>query len=341
MSKKDDPTNFDFFPPTPTEIDAVEGANSIAGLCPDIINTIVPYSEDILIFGGDHSIWALIGDPAAGGRLELVSDITGMAFGRPWCKDPNGVLYFIGSRGGLFRWAGGGKPERISVLKIEKQLQDIDFATFYVRLVWNFQDEGIHIIQCPFGAGGEQVSHWFWEQKTQGFAKDIFGTSTFTNVQPTALHVIDGDDFDDRVLLFGCEDGFVRRWDASARSDDVRPDDSTPHAIDSLVTIFPIAPASEYAAGAETQYKGLTVVLGNTESGCRYELFSADEPDQLGVSKVSGLLGPGRNPPKWHGVTGAYCGLRLRNASPEERFVFERAYIYASPAGMVRPRAAH
>jgi hypothetical protein len=347
LSKKDDPTNWDYFPATPTEIDAVAGNNSTAGLLPDIVNGIVPYSEDILVFGGDHSIWMLVGDPAAGGRLELVSDVVGMAFGRAWCKDPNGVLYFLGSRGGLYRWVPGAAIERISLFKIERQLQDIDLTTYYVRLVWNYRDEGLHIFQCPFGAGGTQVAHWFWEQKTTSFAKDIFGTTTYTNVQPTAAFILDGDDFDDRVVLIGCEDGQVRRWDATARSDDTRTDLTTKIPIDSFATIFPIIPTGsvvppgEFNAGLETQYHGLTVVLGDRESGCRYELFSSDEPDSIGIARRAGQLGPGRNAPKWEKVVGAYCGLRLRNAAPEERWAFERAYVYAMPAGMVRPRATN
>jgi len=338
LSKKDDPTNWDYFPPVPSEVDAVAGNNSNAGLCPDIINAVVPYSEDWLVFGGDHSIWALIGDPAAGGRLELVTDITGMAFGRPWCKDPNGVLYFVGSRGGLFRWVPGAKPERMSLGKIERQLQEIDFESYHVKLAWNYQDDGVHIVQLPFGAGGTQVAHWFWEARNDGFAKDLFGTSSVTNVQPTDIHVLDGDAFDDRVLIFGCEDGYIRKWDSASKSDDTETDGTTKIPIDSFVTIFPIQ-AGEQVTGFETQFQGLTVVLGDRDDGCRYELFASDEPDSFGVALKMGILGPGRNAPRWDRVVGAYCGLRLRNAAAEERFSFQRAYVYAAQAGLVRPRA--
>jgi len=339
LSKKDDPNNYDYFPPVPTETDAVAGNNSAAGLCPDIINAVVPYSEDILVFGGDHSIWMLVGDPAAGGRLELVSDITGMAFGRPWCKDPNGILYFFGSMGGIFRWAPGAKPERISLNKIERQLQsEVDLSTHYVRLVYNHRDEGIHILQMPFGAGGTNVSHWFLELKTEAFAKDKFGTETWTTVQPTAAIVIDGDAFDDRLLLFGGEDGFVRKWDRDAKSDDTRPDGNTFNPIDSFVTIFPLPGLSEKETGLETQFSGLTVVLGESTSGARYELFASEAPETLGLPKRMGDLRPGRNPPKWDRVTGPYCGLRLRNAAVEQRWSLERAYIRASAAGLARPR---
>jgi hypothetical protein len=79
--------------------------------------------------------------------------------------------------------------------------------------------------------------------------------------------------------------------------------------------------------------------LGDRDDGVRYELFSSDEPDDIGISRASGVFGPGRNPPSWERVVGPYCGLRLRNAAPDERFSFERAYLHASQAGMARPRA--
>jgi hypothetical protein len=340
MSKKDEPTNWDYFPPVPTETDAVAGNNSPAGLCPDIINSLVPYSEDVLVFGGDHSIWALVGDPAAGGRLELVSDVTGMSFGRPWTKDPNGVLYFFGSQGGIYKWVPGAKPERISLFKIERQLQDVDLQTYFIRMVYNYKDEGIHIFQCPFGAGGTNVSHWFLELKTDAFAKDVFGSSAYTNIQPTAAVAIDGDDFDDRLVLLGGEDGYVRKWDKSAKSDDTRTNNTTKIAIDSFVTIGPLQGDAEEMSGDETEFSGLVVVLSEQDDGARYELYAAESPDSMNTVLRSGSFKAGRNPPKWDRVVGPYCWLRLRNAAVDERWAFERAYIQASPAGAVRPRSA-
>ena len=237
----------------------------------------------------------------------------------------------------MFRWVPGGKPDRLSLHKIERQLQEIDFSAYHIKLVWNYQDEGLHIIQCPFEEGGTQVAHWFWEAKVEAFAKDLFGHSDYTNVQPTDVLVIDGDDFDDRLLLFGCEDGYVRKWDKSSKSDDTRPDGTTKQAIDAIVTIFPIQ-SGEQMTGMEAQFQGLTVVLGDAGDGARYELFASDEPELPGVSDRQGTLGPGRNPPKWDRVVGPYCGLRLRNSAAEETFSYERGYIHVVPAGMARPR---
>src|SRR6185503_17201582 len=170
-------------------------------------------------------------------------------------------------------------------------------------------------------------------------SKDKFGTTTWTNVQPTAVAVIDGDEFDDRAVLFGGEDGFVRRWDRAAKSDDTRPDGSTFNPIDAFATIFPLPGMDEDSTGFETQFSGLTVVMAEEQAGARYELFSSEEPEHLGLPRRTGELKPGRNPPKWDRVVGPYCGLRIRNAAPEQRFAVEKMYIRASTAGLARPRS--
>lgn len=330
MSRKDDPLNWDYFPAVPTELDAVAGNNSPAGLVPDLVNTMVPYSDDLLIFGGDHSIWALVGDPAAGGRLDLVTDVTGMSWGRPWAKDPNGVLYFFGSRGGLYRLVPGSKPDRVSLNRIERRLQDVDLANYHMRLAYNYRDEGVHIFQIPFGSGGTSVKHWFYEIKTDSFWEDQFGTSTTTTVQPTAVYLLDADDFDDRTLLLGGEDSYIRQWSASSKNDDAL-------AIDAQVLMGPLPGRVE---GFDTQFSGLNVVLTSTLHGGRYEMFAAEDPEDVGQIRRNGVLVPGRNPPKWDRVTGPYCWVRIRNSALDESFAVERVFIHGSPAGWARPRNA-
>jgi hypothetical protein len=228
----------------------------------------------------------------------------------------------------------------VSIAKIERALQDIDLSTHYVRLVYNHQDEGIHILLMPFGDGGTQVSHYFFELKTESFAKDIFGTETVTNVQPTAACIVDGDEFDDRLVLFGGEDGFVRKWDRAALSDDGQEDNVTAVAIDSFVTIGPLMAEGEATSGLEMQFSGLTVVLSERDDGVQYELFASESPDSIGLVRRRGTLTSGRNPPKWDRVTGPYAWVRFRNAAAGERWSLERAFIRVAAAGLARPRVS-
>src|SRR5207244_7088633 len=82
MSKQLDPTNWDYSPAVITESQAVAGNNSLAGYVGDVINTMIPWSDDVLIFGGNQSLFQMTGDPMAGGRIDRISDTVGLARGR-------------------------------------------------------------------------------------------------------------------------------------------------------------------------------------------------------------------------------------------------------------------
>ncbi|MHA7813262.1 MAG: hypothetical protein ACX94C_07730 [Phycisphaerales bacterium] len=162
MSEQGNPFGWDFYPPVISATMAVSldvPTTSDTGNIPDVVNALVPYSDEILIIGGDHTIWAINGDPTAGvlgaargtfpsGQLQLISDSVGMAYGRPWCKDPSGVLYFFGSRGGVYRMVPGSRPERISD-NIDKRIEDLDLNYFTMRMVWNDRDKGLHLYVVP------------------------------------------------------------------------------------------------------------------------------------------------------------------------------------------------
>lgn len=332
MSSSEDPDDWDQFPPEPLATQAISGnnQNQTAGMVPDIINALVPYNDDILIFGGDHSIWQLTGDPMAGGELDLVSDITGMAFGRPWAKDPDGVLYFVGSRGGLYRMVPGSRPVRISQHTIERLLNDaIDFSTHYIRLAYNWDDEGLVIAQFPFDTVS-QVDHFFWDSKNDAPYQDSYAltSSGGLDLQPTAMIVIDGDEPDDRALVFGCADSYLRKWDKTARDDDGT-------RIVSQAIVGPIAGSSE---PVEVKFSHAEIVLADDQQGVTYSLFASHEPGNMGTAIHTDELGPGRNPYISARMRGACCWLSLTNGAIGERWSLESASIRAVPAGKKRVR---
>ena len=331
MSARDDAGDWNNFPQTLTSGQAISGNNANSGKCPDIINSIVPISDDLALFGGDHTIWRLTGDPLYGGQFDLVTDGTGMSFGRPWCKDlERNILYFFGSRGGLYAYTGG-QIQRLSRDTIERRLQGIDFSTFYIRLAYDYEQEGVHIYQCPFGDGGATAAAWFWDKKADriipggAFWEDSWGA---TSIQPTSVFVIDGDSQSDRKVLLGCEDSKIMYVDPTN-------DDDRGTNIASLVTIGPIAPAG---AANEYAYQDFEAVLAPDMDGCYYEWYVDDEPDVIpGAAVVSGFLDPGRNATRLIRFTGDVAYLKLRNAG-DQRWAFEKASIMAASAGVTQKR---
>lgn len=331
MSQKGDARKWDKFHPDRAPHRAIAGDNIRGpGMVPDIVNGFIPYNDDLAFFLCDRSIWMLTGDPGDGGHFDLVSDEWGGAFGRAWAKDPEGNVYFFGSRGGLFKMPPGAIPDRITKNNIERQLRTlVNLGTHYIRMAWNDEDEGLHIIQCPFGdPTGALLTHWFWDTKVLAPWPDVFGTSASQAVQPTAVLGIDGDAAADRLTLFGCEDGFVRKWDKN-----VRDDDGT--ATDAFILMGPFAGSD---VQREMRFVGPRVVLADDQNGATFELFATDEADRLGTARETGSLTPGRNGMRRTRVRGSYCFLRIRNAQINQRFAIEEMAIAAYPAGPKRVR---
>ncbi len=321
MSKRGDPYDWEFFPTVSTAADAIAGNDSRQDVCPDIVNALIPYSDDLLIIGGDHSMHRMTGDPGAGGYFDLITDTTGISFGSPWCKDPSGVLYFFGSRGGVYAMAPGGTPFSITQGSIESELLAIDLAAFKVRMAWDTQLDCLRIFFISFNADGNRVKHWFW-QRDGGWWPVEFSSPV---LEPMSLAILDGDAPDDRVVAFGCADGRVRVIDPDAVSDDG-------YRIESLIDIGPLAPAQ---APAAIMLKGLQAVMASDQNAVRYQVFVGDSPENM-EAQTNGILQPGQNPISRIRKRGNYVMLRLFNGASSERWAVESLVLEAIPMGRKR-----
>lgn len=228
MSAVGDPTDFDYSPLSVTPAQAIAGNNAPAGIVGDVITTLIPYSDDTLVFGGDHTIYMMRGDPMMGGQIDLISDVIGMAWGMPWCKDPYGTIYFFSNRCGIYTLVPGQQPVRISQ-QIEQLVRDVNTGTNSIRLLWDDSEQGLHVFITPL-AEPAATTHLFYEQRSNAWWQDRFGN---TNHDPLCCCVYDGNEAGDRVSLIGCWDGYVRKFDPDASDDDGTP-------IESEVTIGPI-----------------------------------------------------------------------------------------------------
>jgi hypothetical protein len=215
MSAVGDPLDWDYAPANTTEIQAIQGGIGVAGPMDDIITCLAPYSEDLLIMGGDHSIWQMSGDPQAGGRFDMITNSVGMAFGRPYCQDPTGVMYFLSSRGKIFRMIPGKvMPEPMSEEKIDPLIEDVNLNSTFVNMTWDDQNDGVWIWYSPFSNSAS--THYFWSKHTEAFYPMKFAN---TELNPLAVRVFDGDDPDDRVIMLGSVNGYVNFLNNDATTD--------------------------------------------------------------------------------------------------------------------------
>lgn len=258
MTEAGDPLDIDYGG-TPSAILPVAGNNTNAGLCPDIVTCLAPYTDDLLFIGGDHTLWLMRGDPASGGRLDNISFQTGISGPDAFTFDPNGIIYWYGS-GGLWRMSADGVPESLSKNRMDKTFSAIDLTTNTVQLAWDNVRHGLHIFIVPNTE--RATTHYFWDQRT-----DSFWPIGYPNAKgPTRTFAFDGDQPDDNALLLGGWDGYIRQIDPSTLNDDGT-------AISSHI-VYP--PVSEGGSTKNTLINSLTAVLDTNSDDVVLTTYAED-----------------------------------------------------------------
>ena len=324
MSKMHAPLNWDYVPSVddqgPTQ--AVAGNNADAGKLGDTVTGLVPYTDDVLVMGGDNTLWQMSGNPAAGGRIDQISDITGMAWGRAWTKDPSGAIWFFGSRGGLYRLVPNDIPERASLSQIDDTLASVDLKNNIVRLAWDDRLFGLVIAITPVDLQSS-TTHYFYDAREQSFFPIKFANNDH---DPLVLHLYDGDDPDDRVLLFGCKDGYIRKFDIDGST---YSDDGT--AIDSYVVLGPVQSEDQ----APVLVNAIRGVLSTDSSDVTVAMLSGDSSQAATSASETtiGTMSSGINQTFRRRVSGHAHYIKLRNNTDAESWAMEHLSIDVRPMG--------
>lgn len=230
-SKVGDPSNWDYTGTGPDT--AFAGNASTAGRIGDPITALMPASDDVLLIGGDHNLWKVVGDPADGGSINIVSDSIGVFGQTAWCKSPNGDIYFVGTTG-LFRIDPAGNTlENISRDSYNQFFTDINRRTQYVNLEWDRDRHGCYVFVTDVATG--ESTHLFYDARREGFWQLRYPDSH----GPISALVYDGDGPTDRFLLLGGRTGYVQ----TATDPTIRTDDGT--AITSFILLGPVCPMED------------------------------------------------------------------------------------------------
>lgn len=327
MSKQGKPFDWDLHPFTFTSATAIAGNDSRANVSPDSITALISYDNDTMIVGMDSSIHMMTGDPADGGQFDLISDEIGIAFGQGYCKDPEGHVYFYASRGGVYVMGPRSKPRRLSQNRIERRLQNVDLTTNRIEMVWDVERDALYVLVVPFELGGTLLEHYCWERKTDSWHTDTYGRHNLTTVQPTCAYILDGDEADDRKVVFGCEDGWIRFVDNDATSDDGTP-------IDTDVMFGPL-PAPR--GTIEAMFTDFDIVLTRASGSPTWTLYGSKTPEDPGEPKSQGKLVSGSNPRILSRIRAPYVWFRINTADRESSWAFESLELRGQPMGLKRP----
>lgn len=217
MSAVGDPFDFNYSPSVQTVQQAVAGSVTNGyGKNPDIVTALIPYTDDVLLIGGAHSIRRQLGNPAEGGINVSVTDITGIAYGKAWCQSPDGIIYFCGSRGGVYKIdPENGIPSRLTALTIDERLADLDLDLTVVTLQWDDRAIAVRVYITP--KDGSETTHYVWDVRNEAWWPFSYANNSHN---PMAVHLMSGDSASERSLLEYGQDGYVRMLDQDATSDD-------------------------------------------------------------------------------------------------------------------------
>lgn len=298
MSAVGDPFDWNYSPDVQTVQQAVAGSvTSGYGKNSDIVTALIPYTDDILLIGGTHSIRKFIGNPAEGGINANVTDITGIAYGSAWCQSPEGIIYFFGSRGGVYRMdPNGGLPNRLTSTTIDERLADVDMDNTIVSLLWDDRAIAVRVYVTPKDGGSTE--HYVWDVRNEAWWPFSYSNDSHN---PLSIHLLSGGTKSERKVLEYGQDGYVRMVDVESTSDDGS-------AIDSFVYLGPFE---------DVMLLELSATLGEVSQTLTWAACTASSAERAIDA-----------PPR---ITGRFTGGR--NASQWPRVFIERGYLRLSSLG--------
>jgi hypothetical protein len=166
-SKVGDPTNWDT---GAIGADASWAGNaSKAGRVGSPILALAPLSDDVMLIGTEHTLWAVRGDPTDGGSIDNVSDAVGIVGQNAWTVAADGSVYFVGPQGLYRTTPAGTTPTEVSRDTFRQFFTSIDRSQNYVSLIYDPQRYGVWVFVSPISAANAPGTHVFYDIRNEGF----------------------------------------------------------------------------------------------------------------------------------------------------------------------------
>lgn len=346
MSRQAHP--FDFVVTSADVQSAVAGNNTDAGEVGDIVTCLIPYKDDYLVFGCANTIWLLTGDPRSGGTLGEFSLTTGIFGAQSFCWDNQDNLYFWGVNG-IYKATVPGNIICLTKDVLPNIVADeaVSASTHRITMAYDEQRHGIQICITVLATGVN--SNYFYGLASEGFfpesypaASGVFSLFNYDAENPTY-----------RKMIMGCNDGYLRYFNNSLKSDNDAADVAGVGTveIDSHVAFGPLQMGDTPAK--EGKLTGLILVSAGGASGgsdsdnIDCEVFVAWSAEEIiekliaatrapNFSKTITAPGRSRGNSLRRKIRGVYAGLRLGNNTVGETWGFEQLIVDSKVAGRLK-----
>ena len=285
------------------------------------ITALIVASNDVLIVGGEKSIWCLQGDPMDGGSVQDIVHSIGVISQSAWCRISDGSVIFV-SQNGLYQISSGAMVPVCLSGAWSQFFTEMDRSGQWCLCGYDRDREAVLVIYTPTVTSGD----------SQGLYYDIRTRSCWAvtfpyAIAPTCVSMDETSDPQRRQLVFGCRDGYVRYfapelpWDDGNRTIEsyfwfgplTDPDMSQKLMLSTLEV--------EVAAGSEAN---LGIYAGNSY------------PEALTAMPAANIaIGPAAANRNRSRVRGQTIALRL-TATALRPMLYERGSAEVTPGGMRR-----
>jgi len=293
----------------------------VPGQVGDIIRALIPFGKDYLLVGCATTIWAFSGDPAEGGSLNAIDETVGIFGANSWCLDGEDNLYFWGTGGIYMMQAGLTVVNNLTRISLPDLIGDeaADPSTHRITMAYDRKRYGIVICVTKLSDGTNSNYFYSLNPVTKGFYPESYPEECGAY----SLFYYDANSTGYRDLLVGCKDGYIRKFNPTAKSDDIGV---TTEAISSHVTLGPLKLADENREA----YK---VFVGRTAGTVAEKMVANTSPKVSGTFQATGRP---RGQTKKQKARGVFAAIRLENTTADQTMSFDRLVVKTVRKGRVK-----
>lgn len=321
-SKLNDPLGWLTGQNIPGEAIALSAANT-AKLGQPVVG-LLSTGKTRMIVGCTGSLWELVGDPTLEGSLDvspLVRDF-GLVGKDAITMAGEGLVIGL-SHHGVFGVPEGGAAQLISPPTLRLQIAREGLLPQVIRDVGR---HGVHLFLSTDDAG--QSTHYWLDERLNGLGAAVGGyfPEQYPNrAGPAATCVYRGE------VLLGGNDGYIRVFDDSAKTDDG----------ESIVSYAALGVVVEPDLTHDTILESAELVMGELTDGVTVTVFEAATPEQAyGVrgnrfQRWSRRFSTRRVIPLTRKARGGAIVMDISNVLPGETWVLEACQITTTPVQRV------
>lgn len=227
------------------------------------LSSLIPHSQDCMLFGCTDGLFVVRGNPAAtGSKLATLSTKWGPLTPQAWVHDGQGRVW-MHTRGGLCVMADGcgGPLEPVSHAQLPRDLKAVDpEAGDRICVGWDSRFNLIHIY-VDRASGTDE--HWVYDLDDRGFWEWDFGSTRF-HLAPDFKSLYDDEK---SAVIPIASTGDAYRLDASDSSE----------SMTASVLYGPVALGDRNSEGI---LHSISAIVGEGSGTVEFNIYAGDSPEQ-------------------------------------------------------------